>query len=872
MKKLTGNEIRNVWLNFFKEHGHHVEKGASLIPQNDPTLLWINSGVAALKKYMDGSEVPPCKRITNVQKSIRTNDIDNVGYTARHQTFFEMLGCFSIGDYFRNEIIPWAYDILTNEKYFGMDKDKLYFTYNPMDLDTFNLWQKCGVDKSHLIALEGNYWQIGTGPCGPNTEVFFDRGDKYDPEHVGVRLLEEEIENDRYIEIWGIVFSQYNAEEGKKRSEYKELPHKNIDTGAGLERIASILQETESNFETDLLFPLIKKTEEFAKIPYGKDTKTPYRVIADHIRAISFAVGDGENFSNEGRGYILRRLLRRATKYARKIGIEEPFLYKLVHVTYDINKEFYPDYLKIEEEITKKVLEEEEKFVKTLANATKVLDNMLKELPEGTKELSGKDAFLLFDTFGLPLDLQEEILSDKGLTIDVDGFNKAMEEQKERAREAREDVSSMNKQSKDLMEFNLPSTFYYEDTPLEAKVIGLFKDGVKVDELTEEGEVILDQTNFYAESGGEVSDTGYLRSANFEAEVIDTKKAPNKEHLHFIKITKGSLKVGDVVTTYIDAKRRKLIERNHSATHLLQSMINKVLGVTVKQMGSFVNDEYLRFDFSLNHKISDEDLVKIEDEVNNLISEAIPSDIRLYDKEEALKLDAKMFFMDKYGEKVRVVKFGDCSTEFCGGAHVKNTIDIGLFKITKEESIANGVRRIEARTSLGALKFIHEKESLLGDIRTKLDAKSNSEILTRISTVLDENDGYKKEITVLKDRLAALNSKALKDEFIDLNGYKVLTKHLKDEDSANLIKLGDTLKVLYPDYVIILSGGNNDNVPLTIFVGGKALEKNNAGTLIRTLAMSLGGSGGGRPNMANGRGKDASKIKEAFDNILKEIK
>ena len=868
MKKLTANQIRNMWLEFFRSKGHHVEKGASLIPYNDPTLLWINSGVAALKKYMDGSEVPPSRRITNVQKSIRTNDIDNVGYTARHHTFFEMLGCFSIGDYFRKEIIEWAYEILTSPKWFDLPKEKLYFTYNPSDLDTFELWQKQGVDKSHLIALEGNYWEIGEGPCGPNTEVFFDRGDKWDPEHLGVKLLEEEIENDRYIEIWGIVFSQFNAQPGKKRSEYKELPSKNIDTGAGLERIVSIIQEADSNFETDLFLPLIKQTESLANVPYNKSNLTPYRVIADHVRAVSFALGDGESFSNEGRGYILRRLVRRALRYGRKIGIEGSFLYKLVPTVFEINKEFYPEYLSKVDEIASKVKDEEEKFLKTLVSGEKIL----RELIENKSTLSGKDAFLLYDTFGFPLDITKEICAENNVKVDEEGFNKEMEEQKERARNARVEINSMHKQSKDLLEFNLPSEFIYEHDELVSKVIGVFKDGDKVDEITDYGEVIFDRTNFYAESGGEVADNGELINSTTLAFVNNVQKAPNKENLHFVKIAKGSIKVGDTLTLKLDVNKRVLIERNHSATHLLQSMINKVLNTTVKQMGSFVSSEYLRFDFSYNQKISENELNAIEREVNNLIAASIPSDIVYSKKEEALGTGAKSFFMDKYGDTVRVVSFGDVSKEFCGGAHVKNTSEIGLFTIVKEESIASGVRRIEAKTSLGAYSFIKEKEALLIALRDKLNAKSIYEASGRLNALLSEKDNLVKENQKLNDKFASMSASNVKNEFEEVNGVKFLFKYLEGYNANQLMKLGDEVKVLYPNFAIVLVGGANDNLPLVSFMGGEVISKINAGNLLRQVAQVLGGSAGGRDNMANGRGKDLSKLDEAKNKAKELIK
>lgn len=865
MKYMTGQEIRETWLNFFKSKGHHVEKGASLIPYQDPTLLWINSGVAALKKYMDGSEVPPSRRITNVQKSIRTNDIENVGFTARHHTFFEMLGNFSIGDYFKKEVIPFAFEILTSEKYFGMPKDKLYFTYNPIDEETHQLWLKEGVEESHLIPLEGNYWEIGEGPAGPNTEVFFDRGEKYDPDHLGERLLREEIENDRYIEIWGIVFSQYNAVPGTPRSEYKELPSKNIDTGAGLERIASVLQQTDSNFETDLFMPIIKAVEKLAKVPYEKPYLTNYRVIADHIRAVTFAIADGEIFSNEGRGYVLRRLVRRAMRFAKQIGIEKPFMYTLVDVVINIYAKFYPENVSKGPSIAKMVKAEEEKFLETLETG----ESKLREMIVGKKELSGPDAFKLYDTFGFPIDLTIEICAEKGVKVDRAGFEKEMEKQKERARQARSNAQSMHKQSKDLLEFTEPSSFTYDEEPLDAVVIGCFKDGVRVKEITDEGEVILSQTNFYAESGGEVADTGELSNNDTSLEVYNVIKAPNKQHLHAVKVKRGSIKEGDKVHVEINVEERRLTERNHSVTHLLQAALDKVLGNHIKQMGSYVCKDYMRFDFTHYTKISDEELKAIEKEVNRMIAEAIPSNIRVMSIAEANKLGAKAFFSEKYGDEVRVVAFGNESIEFCGGCHVKNTADIGVFVIESESSIASGVRRIEGRSSVGAYELIKERQDALKAIVESVGATNAKEAKDKIRSILEQLSEVNRRLTSLMDQISQAKANDAVNQFIDFKGYKVLTKYVKGASMENLNAMGDDLKIKFPDYAILLIGGEGNSLPISIFIGGEALRKNMAGNLVREVAKHLGGGGGGRPNMANGSGRDESKIQSAIE-LFKE--
>ena len=868
MKYLSGQQIRMMWLDFFKGKGHHVEKGASLIPYKDPSLLWINSGVAALKKYMDGSEVPPSRRITNVQKSIRTNDIDNVGYTARHQTFFEMLGNFSIGDYFKKEAIAFAYEILTSEKYFAMPKDKLYFTYNPIDEETHKLWLAQGVEESHLIPLEGNYWEIGEGPAGPNTEVFFDRGEKYDENHLGVRLLKEEIENDRYIEIWGIVFSQFNAVPGTPRSEYKELPSKNIDTGAGLERIASVLQETESNFETDLFMPIIKEVEKIADKPYKKPYLTAYRVIADHIRAVTFAISDGEIFSNEGRGYVLRRLVRRAMRFAKQIGINKPFMHNLVKTVISIYQDFYPELKGREKHIEKMIKAEEEKFLETLSTG----EALLREMIAGKKELSGKDAFKLYDTFGFPIDLTKEICAENNIKVDEESFKEEMDKQKERARNARSDEQSMHKQSKDLLEFVEPSKFFYEEDPIDAKVIALFKDGVKVDVINDEGEVILDQTNFYAESGGEVADTGYLNNESTIAKVINVQKAPNKQNLHFVKLENGSLKVGDKVHLDLDVNNRELIKRNHSATHLLQAALEKVLGDHIKQMGSYVCADYMRFDFTHYSKITPEELKAIEEEVNRLISLKIKSDIRVLPIAEAQKLGAKAFFSEKYGDEVRVVSFGKESIEFCGGCHVANTADIGVFVIESESSIASGVRRIQGRSSLGGYKLLKQREDVLLSICKEIGASSISEAKERVEALLTKVGELDKKLSSLMDKISYANAQSAASEFNDIKGYKVLTKYFENASIENINSIGDDLKTKYPDYALLLVGGKDGDLPISIFLGGKTLNENRAGDLVREIAKTLGGGGGGRPNMANGKGRNFAKLNEAFEtfkNLLK---
>ena len=868
MKRLSGNEIRQTWLNFFKEKGHHVERGSSLIPNNDPTLLWINSGVAALKKYFDGSEIPPSRRITNVQRSIRTNDIENVGHTARHHTFFEMLGNFSIGDYFRKEVIPFAYEILTSSKGFEMPIEKLYFTYHPSDLETKKLWMEQGVPEDHLVPLEHNFWEIGEGPCGPNTEVFFDRGEKYDPEHLGVKLLRDEIENDRYIEIWGIVFSQYNAVSGVKREDYKELPSRNIDTGAGLERIACILQGTETNFETDLFWPIIEKVSELSKKKY-EDNNLAFRVIADHIRACTFALADGEMFSNEGRGYVLRRLLRRAERFGKVLGIDHPFLFSLVPSVIKIMKDFYPYLVEKEEFITKMIKAEEVKFLNTLNNGETLLRKIVKE--EG--RLSGKEMFKLYDTFGFPKELTMEICDELKVEYDLDGFNEEMKAQKERARLSRGDLQSMNKQSKDLMEFVTPSEFTYGFKPIKAKVIGLFKDGVRVDELTDEGEVIFDKTNFYAESGGQVADTGLIKNEECEAKVINVRKAPNKQFLHSVQLFFGSIKENDEFELMIDENRRLRIMRNHSACHLLQSALTSVLGDHISQHGSYVSDEFMHFDFNHYQKMSDAEILEVEKKVNEWISEAIPCNVLTLPIEEAKKIGAKALFNDKYGDTVRVVMFSDVSKEFCGGTHVSNSSDIGMFAIEFEESVAAGARRIQARTSFGAYELMKKKDALLKSISDSLNASSSVEAPQRLKALVSERDEYKKKNEVLTTKLANANSAMLLSAFEDYDEVKLLVKYLPGDNRNALLALADSLKQKEKDSIIVLIGEDDKNIPILVNVSGKALLKGyKAGLIVRKVATYLEGSGGGRDDNASGAGRNKEKVSSLLSSIKEMLK
>ena len=725
-----------------------------------------------------------------------------------------------------------------------------------------------GVEESHLIKKEDNFWEIGEGPCGPDTEIHFDRGEKYDPEGLGIKLLEDDLPTFRYVEIWNIVFSQFNSEIGKKRSEYKELPSKNIDTGAGLERFTVVIQGTDTVYETDLFWPTIEKTQSICGQKYEVN-KRAFRVIADHIRTITFALADGEMFSNEGRGYVLRRLLRRAERFGKVLGIKKPFLHELVAVVAETMKGYYPYLLDKKEFIAKMVQAEEEKFLKTLENG----ENMLLKSIKGKDELSGEDMFLLYDTFGFPKELTIEICEENHVKVDLEGFEKLMKEQKERARAARGDAQSMNKQSKDLMDCKLASTFTYGLEPIESKVIALFKDGVKVDSLSDEGDVMLEETTFYAESGGQVADTGTIGNSDVALKVTNVIKAPNKQHLHHVEVMYGEVKVGDKLTLKVDELRRKKIMRNHSSVHLLQKALTDVLGDHIAQHGSYVTDEYSHFDFNHYQKVSAEELAEVERKVNAWISEGIECETKVLPIEEAKKIGAKALFDEKYGDVVRVVCFGDVSKEFCGGTHVRNSADIGVFAIEYEESVAAGIRRIQARTSIGAYELMKRRESILSRVRDQVGVASYNDVPTRINTMLKEKEEMKKVNESLSDKLAYLSSQSLKDSFEEINGLRVLAKFLKGNKRESLLSLCDNLKTSYPDYLIVLVGEENGGYPIVVSASKEANNKGLlAGNIVKQVAMTLGGSGGGRPDMASGACRNIDKIDEALNLVKGMIK
>lgn len=872
MHQLSSAQIRQMWLDFWKSKGHAVEPSANLVPVNDPTLLWINSGVATLKKYFDGSVIPDNPRITNAQKSIRTNDIENVGKTARHHTMFEMLGNFSIGDYFRDEAIEWGFELLTSPKWFGFPKEKLYMTYYPDDKDSYNRWISLGVEPSHLIPLEDNFWEIGAGPSGPDTEIFFDRGTEFDPENIGVRLLEEDIENDRYIEIWNIVLSQFNADPEVPRSEYKELPNKNIDTGAGLERLVAVMQGAKTNFETDLFMPIIKEVEKLSGQTYDQDgDNMSFKVIADHIRALSFAIGDGALPGNEGRGYVLRRLLRRAVMHGRKLGIKETFLYKLVQTVGEIMASYYPEILEKRDFIEKIVKREEETFARTIDAGSGHLDQLLAQLKEAGKDtLEGKNIFKLYDTYGFPVELTEELAEDAGYKIDHEGFKSAMKEQQDRARAAVVKGGSMGMQNETLAGITESSTFLYETETVDARLAVIIVDNER-SEVVSEGQALLvfEQTPFYAEMGGQVADRGVIKNANGDivARVIDVQKAPNGQALHTVDVL-ASLALDTVYTLDIDYKRRYAVEKNHTATHLLHAALHNIIGEHATQAGSLNEEEFLRFDFTHFEAVTVDELRRIEEEVNQQIWKALAITTTETDVETAKSMGAMALFGEKYGKTVRVVQIGDYSVELCGGTHLNNTSEIGLFKILKEEGIGSGTRRILAVTGQQAFESFRKQEDALKEIAHTLKAPQMDQVPAKVVSLSEQLRDLQKENAELKEKAAAAQAGDVFKEVKEVNGLRYIASQVSVSDAGALRTFADNWKQKDYSEVLVLVAAIGEKV--NVLVASKSKEVH-AGNMIKVLAPIVSGRGGGKPDMAMAGGRDASKIAELLAAVAETV-
>ncbi|PFB84400.1 alanine--tRNA ligase [Bacillus thuringiensis] len=876
MKQLTGAQIRQMFLDFFQEKGHAVEPSSSLVPHEDPSLLWINSGVATLKKYFDGRVIPQNPRITNAQKSIRTNDIENVGKTARHHTFFEMLGNFSIGDYFKEEAITWAWEFLTSDKWIGFDKELLSVTIHPEDEEAFTIWnEKMGVPKERIIRLEENFWDIGEGPSGPNTEIFYDRGEAYGNDFSDPELYPGG-ENERYLEVWNLVFSQFNH---NPDGSYTPLPKKNIDTGMGLERMTSIVQDVPTNFDTDLFMPMIGATESISGEKYRNgdlEKDMAFKVIADHIRTVTFAVGDGALPSNEGRGYVLRRLLRRAVRYSKKLNINRPFMFELVPVVGEVMKDFYPEVLEKKDFIAKVVKNEEERFHETLHDGEAILAEVItKAKEEKTTVISGVDAFRLYDTYGFPIELTEEYAEEAGMTVDQEGFENEMEKQRERARAARQDVDSMQVQGGVLGEVKVASEFVgYGTVATESNVVALVKNGEYTDSLQagEEGQLMLDVTPFYAESGGQIADRGYLLADGVKVLVKDVQKAPNGQNLHKVVVEEGTLTKDAAVKAIIDTKNRSSVVKNHTATHLLHQALKDVLGTHVNQAGSLVTSERLRFDFSHFGQVQADELEKIERMVNEKIWESIDVEISQKAIEEAKEMGAMALFGEKYGDVVRVVQVGDYSLELCGGCHVDNTASIGIFKIVAESGIGAGTRRIEAVTGKSAYELMNDQVGLLKEAAGKM--KTNpKDILTRVDGLFAEVKQLQKENESLAAKLSNIEAGNLTDSVMTVDGVNVLAAKVNVADMNNLRTMMDDLKNKLESAVVVLVSVNDDKVNILAGVTKDLIGQGyHAGKLVKEVASRCGGGGGGRPDMAQAGGKNPAQVEEALAFVQEYVK
>jgi alanyl-tRNA synthetase len=868
MKNLQSAQVRQMYLDFFKEKGHAVEPSASLVPHEDPTLLWINSGVATLKKYFDGRVIPANPRICNAQKSIRTNDIENVGKTARHHTFFEMLGNFSIGDYFKVEAIEWAWEFLTSEKWIGFEPEKLSVTIHPEDNEAFDIWKdKIGIPEERIIRLEGNFWDIGEGPSGPNTEIFYDRGEEYgnDPEDPE---LYPGGENDRYLEVWNLVFSQFNH---NPDGTYTPLPKKNIDTGMGLERMVSVIQDVPTNFDTDLFIPIIRATEQIANVGYRQDKEKDiaFKVIADHVRTVSFAISDGALPSNEGRGYVLRRLLRRAVRYAKQININRPFMYELVLVVAEIMVDFYPEIKSKTEFIQKVIKNEEERFHETLNDGLAILSEVINVQKEkGQNVIPGEDVFRLYDTYGFPIELTEEYAEEEGMTVDHQGFEQEMERQRDRARAAIQKVDSMQVQGGVLGEIKDKSDFvgYNQLTVNNAEVVVLIKDGEMIKEASagDEVQLILDKTPFYAESGGQIADEGVLTSEKAQVRVKDVQKAPNGQNLHNVIVESGILQAGDRFTAIVSEENRNGIVKNHTATHLLHQALKDVLGTHVNQAGSLVTADRLRFDFSHFGQVSHEELTQIEHIVNEQIWKNIDVAIGLKSLKEAKEMGAMALFGEKYGEIVRVVQVGNYSLELCGGCHVDNTATIGLFKIVTETGIGAGTRRIEAVTGKAAYQMINGQLEKLQEAASLLKANPK-DLVTRIDSLLLDYRELQRENESLTAKLGNLEANSIVDKAVKVNGVTVLATKVNAKDMNSLRGMMDDLKDKLQSAIVVLGSSEDNKVNLVAGVTKDLVEKGyHAGKLIKEVAERCGGKGGGRPEMAQAGAKNPEKLTEAL--------
>ena len=783
-----------------------------------------------------------------------------------------MLGNFSVGDYFRDEAIEWGYELLTSPEWFDFPKDKLYMTYYPDDKDSYNRWIACGVEPSHLIPIEDNFWEIGAGPSGPDTEIFFDRGEDFDPDNIGIRLLEEDIENDRYIEIWNIVLSQFNADPAVPRSEYKELPNKNIDTGAGLERLVAVMQGAKTNFETDLFMPIIREIEKMSGKTYDPDGDTmSFKVIADHIRSLAFAIGDGALPGNEGRGYVLRRLLRRAVMHGRRLGISDAFLYKLVPTVGQIMESYYPEVLEKKDFIEKIVKREEETFARTIDAGSSMLDELLANLKKSGKDtLEGKDIFKLYDTYGFPVELTEELAEDEGFKIDHEGFKAAMKEQQERARASVVKGGSMGMQNETLANITEPSEFLYEAETAESRLSVIVADDARHDSVNSgQALLVFEQTPFYAEMGGQVADHGTISDAagTVVARVVDVQRAPNGQALHTVEV-EGELVVGANYKLEIDHTRRHRVMKNHTATHLLHAALHNIVGNHAVQAGSLNEQEFLRFDFTHFEAVTPEELRAIEEQVNEEIWKATPVTTIETDIDTAKSMGAMALFGEKYGKNVRVVSIGDYSVELCGGTHVANTAEIGMFKIVKEEGIGSGTRRILAVTSREAYLAYREEEDALKAIAATLKAPQLKEVPNKVASLQEQLHALQKENAALKEKAAAAAAGDVFKDVKEANGVRYIASQVEVSDAGALRTFADQWKQADYSDVLVLAAHIGEKV--NVLVASKSKDVH-AGNVIKVLAPIVSGRGGGKADMAMAGGSDANGIQDLLSAVAEQL-
>ena len=884
MKKFGVNELREMFLSFFETKGHLRLPSFSLIPQNDPSLLLINSGMAPMKPFFTGDQEPPRHRVTTCQKCIRTGDIENIGHTARHGTYFEMLGNFSFGDYFKNEAIHWAWEFLTSPEWVGLDPNRLYpsvFAGNettPADDEAYRIWnEEIGVPKDHIFKFgkEDNFWEHGAGPCGPCSEIYYDRGEKYGCGKPGCTVG---CDCDRYMEVWNVVFSQFNND---GQGHYTELVQKNIDTGMGLERLAVVCQDVDSLFDVDTVMNITNKVTEITGASYGQshEKDVSLRVITDHIRSATFMICDGVLPSNEGRGYVLRRLLRRAARHGKLLGVNEPFLYKVCDTVVHENEGHYPELRERQAYITKVIRVEEENFNKTIDAGLRIYNSMIEEhKAKGETVFSGADAFKLYDTYGFPIDLTIEMAGDEGMTVDQKEFQELMEEQRIRARKAREALGDLAWAGIDLgLDDATPTIFTGYDGKLtaEGKILAIVTDGEPCSSIRqgEEGIVVLDQTPFYAEMGGQAPDEGTITLGENVFTVTNVQKDKAGKYLHHGKMTAGSLSVEDTVVGTVDQERREAISRAHSATHLLQAALQKVLGDHVHQAGSLNTPDHIRFDFTHFSAITEEEIQEITEFVNDAILEGLPITTMVMSIEEAKKEGAMALFGEKYGDSVRVVSMGDVSKELCGGTHLTNTAKIGSFTVISEGSVASGVRRIEALVGKENLRLAAANTFQLRKAASVMKT-TPQEVLTRLDQVVREGKELRQQLDQMQSKLLASDAERFLYAAKKVEGLNVITTTLSSMSAGALRKIGDMLREKDESVVAVLSSVSDEKITFNAVCGKKAVAAGiKAGDLIRTVTAITGGSGGGKPDSAMGGGKDPLMLDNALavvDNFVSE--